>query len=114
MLAGNIAGCNDRLYARDRELQPATCRRIVHGRSFAFRNGGHSRNRQRCRGIENNQRIRERRFSPFNLDSDYTQNIGADIDVAARLSGQFTDQPLVSSEQFAAGGLTFRARLPAI
>lgn len=45
-------------------------------------------------------------FLHLNLDADYTQNIGADFDVSARLSGQLSDQALVSSEQFAAGGLT--------
>lgn len=42
----------------------------------------------------------------FNLDASETYSFWGDMEVAARLSGQAADSPLVSSEQFAAGGLT--------
>ncbi|HSZ73861.1 MAG TPA: ShlB/FhaC/HecB family hemolysin secretion/activation protein [Rhizomicrobium sp.] len=45
-------------------------------------------------------------FIHFNLDMDYTQSIAYDIQGNARLSWQVADQALVSSEQFAAGGMT--------
>ncbi len=45
-------------------------------------------------------------FIHFNLDADYTQILPYDIQANARISWQAADQALVSSEQFAAGGLT--------
>ena len=54
----------------------------------------------------NNRSFARANFLHFNIDGDFTQNVYDDIDVAARFSGQATDGPLLSSEQFAAGGLT--------
>jgi hemolysin activation/secretion protein len=45
-------------------------------------------------------------FIHFNLDANHTQNLGSDIVAALRLSGQVADGPLVSTEQFAAGGFS--------
>jgi len=45
-------------------------------------------------------------FLHLNLDADYTQTLFADIALNLRLSGQLADGPLVSTEQFAAGGFT--------
>lgn len=45
-------------------------------------------------------------FMHFNLDARFTQALGAGIEADARITGQVADQPLVSNEQFAAGGFT--------
>jgi hemolysin activation/secretion protein len=45
-------------------------------------------------------------FVKLNLDASLTYNLGKDVVAAAKISGQLSDQPLVSSEQFAIGGLT--------
>lgn len=45
-------------------------------------------------------------FVHLNLDADYTQGLPLDMSAFLRFSGQFASQPLVSSEQFAAGGLS--------
>ncbi|MFY9349264.1 MAG: ShlB/FhaC/HecB family hemolysin secretion/activation protein [Sphingobium sp.] len=45
-------------------------------------------------------------FVHFNLDADYTHAFKNDIAVFLRLSGQLADSPLISNEQFAAGGLS--------
>ncbi len=45
-------------------------------------------------------------FVHFNLDADYTHTFKNDIALFWRLSGQLSDSPLISNEQFAAGGLT--------
>jgi hemolysin activation/secretion protein len=44
-------------------------------------------------------------FVHLNLDADYTRTLGSDLVAALRFSGQLADGPLVSNEQFAAGGL---------
>ncbi|HEY5237617.1 MAG TPA: ShlB/FhaC/HecB family hemolysin secretion/activation protein [Rhizomicrobium sp.] len=56
--------------------------------------------------FQNNRAFANANFLHFNIDGDFTQNVYDDIDIAARFSGQASDGPLVSSEQFAAGGLT--------
>lgn len=43
-------------------------------------------------------------FVKLNLDLTHTQNLPRDFQLQGRFSGQLADQPLVSSEQFAAGG----------
>jgi hemolysin activation/secretion protein len=45
-------------------------------------------------------------FVHVNLDVHLTQALGHGVELAERFSGQLTDQPLVSSEQFSAGGFT--------
>ena len=45
-------------------------------------------------------------FIRLNLDASETLALWHDIEVAGRFSGQLSDQALVSSEQFAAGGLS--------
>ncbi len=45
-------------------------------------------------------------FVHLNLDLTQTEALGRGFEAAQRLSGQLADQPLVSSEQFSAGGLT--------
>lgn len=45
-------------------------------------------------------------FVHLNLDADYTRSLGNDQSIFLRVSGQLANQPLVSSEQFSAGGLT--------
>ncbi len=42
----------------------------------------------------------------FNLDLTQTEALGHGFQAMQKLSGQITDQPLVSNEQFSAGGLT--------
>jgi hemolysin activation/secretion protein len=44
-------------------------------------------------------------FVHVNLDAHLTQALGHGVELAERFSGQLADQPLVSSEQFSAGGL---------
>ncbi|RUL63088.1 ShlB/FhaC/HecB family hemolysin secretion/activation protein [Dyella dinghuensis] len=52
-----------------------------------------------------NQRYNARdNFAYLHLDLNNTRNLGAGYALATRLSAQATDSPLVSSEQFAAGG----------
>ncbi len=48
----------------------------------------------------------EANFVHLNLDADYTRSLGSDIIGVVRFSGQLADGPLVSNEQFAAGGLS--------
>lgn len=45
-------------------------------------------------------------FVHFNLDADYTHNFKNDIALFFKASGQLADSPLISNEQFAAGGLS--------
>jgi hemolysin activation/secretion protein len=45
-------------------------------------------------------------FIHLNLDLTQTQQLGGGFEAAERFTGQITDQPLVSSEEFAAGGFT--------
>jgi hemolysin activation/secretion protein len=45
-------------------------------------------------------------FVHVNLDARLTQALGHGVELAERFSGQLADQPLVSSEQFSAGGFT--------
>lgn len=45
-------------------------------------------------------------FVHLNLDADYTHNFRNDIAVFLRASAQLADSPLISNEQFAAGGLS--------
>jgi len=45
-------------------------------------------------------------FVHLNLDGDHTQTLKDGTSVFLRLSGQLSDQPLISAEQFSAGGLT--------
>lgn len=45
-------------------------------------------------------------FVHWNLDLDYTRTLPADFVGVVRFSGQLADGPLISNEQFAAGGLT--------
>jgi hemolysin activation/secretion protein len=45
-------------------------------------------------------------FVHVNLDAEYTRTIGKDFVGLLRFSGQFANGPLISNEQFAAGGLT--------
>lgn len=45
-------------------------------------------------------------FVHLNLDADYTRSLGNDQSIYLHFLGQLANQPLVSSEQFSAGGLT--------
>ncbi len=45
-------------------------------------------------------------FVHFNLDSQFTQQLGAGVEANERISGQVADQPLVTNEEFSAGGFT--------
>lgn len=45
-------------------------------------------------------------FSHVNIDADYTRDLGKDWFGFIRFSGQFADGPLVSNEQFSAGGFS--------
>jgi hemolysin activation/secretion protein len=45
-------------------------------------------------------------FVHLNLDARVAQALGHDVELVERFSGQLADQPLVSSEQFSAGGFT--------
>jgi hemolysin activation/secretion protein len=56
--------------------------------------------------IENKRAFAQSNFVRLNLDATETYSFWHDIEAVARLSAQGTNQPLVSSEQFAAGGLT--------
>ncbi len=57
-------------------------------------------------GFENKRADAAPNFVHLNLDVTQTEALGHGFEAAQRLSGQLTDQPLVSSEQFSAGGLT--------
>ncbi len=45
-------------------------------------------------------------FAVFSIDLEHNRQLGHGVDLRLRLKGQTTDTPLVSSEQFSAGGLT--------
>ncbi len=45
-------------------------------------------------------------FVHFNVEADYTRNLGGDFSAFARVNGQFADSPLVTNEQFGIGGNT--------
>ncbi|MBE1162419.1 ShlB/FhaC/HecB family hemolysin secretion/activation protein [Dyella acidiphila] len=54
-----------------------------------------------------NQRYNARdNFADLHLDINYVHSLGDDFALATRASAQATDSPLVSSEQFAAGGMS--------
>jgi len=54
-----------------------------------------------------NQRYNARdNFADLRLDINYVRNLPGDFALATRASAQATDSPLVSSEQFAAGGMS--------
>jgi len=56
--------------------------------------------------FENNRAFARPNFVHANLDVDFRQTIWAHAQIDARFSGQIADQPLVTTEQIAAGGLT--------
>lgn len=56
--------------------------------------------------FENNRAFARANFVHLNADVTLTQHFDADIQGIVHVSGQLADQPLLSSEQFAAGGLT--------
>ena len=56
--------------------------------------------------FDNNRAFATGSFTHLSLDVSRTQNFGDDIVGYVHLTGQIADQPLLSSEQFAAGGLT--------
>ncbi|WP_310474580.1 ShlB/FhaC/HecB family hemolysin secretion/activation protein [Sandarakinorhabdus sp.] len=43
-------------------------------------------------------------FVHLNFDGDYTRSLGGDYSAFVRLTGQFSDSPLVNNEQFSIGG----------
>jgi hemolysin activation/secretion protein len=56
--------------------------------------------------VENNRAFATANFVHVNLESNDTEELGANFQLAAHFLGQVADQPLVPTEQFAAGGLT--------
>ena len=56
--------------------------------------------------FENNRAFATSRFTHLNEDITYTQHLPFDTLGIFHFGGQLADQPLLSSEQFAAGGLT--------
>ena len=56
--------------------------------------------------IENNRAFARANFMHLGTDITYTQHLPWQSLAVFRLAGQIADQPLLSSEQFAAGGLT--------
>ncbi len=57
-------------------------------------------------GIENNRAFARANFVHLNADVTLTQHLIADTEAVVHFAGQLADGPLLSSEQFAAGGLT--------
>jgi hemolysin activation/secretion protein len=57
-------------------------------------------------GFQTKRAFAEADFIHLNLDVDHTQPLWGGFQIDLRLSGQSTNTPLVSSEQFAAGGLS--------
>jgi hemolysin activation/secretion protein len=55
--------------------------------------------------FQNNRSFARADFVHLNLDLQDTQDLDGGFQVATRLSGQLANQPLLSSEQFSAGGL---------
>jgi hemolysin activation/secretion protein len=55
--------------------------------------------------FNNNRAFASPDFIHVNLDTDLLYNLGSDIFADVRFSGQLSDGPLLSGEQFAAGGL---------
>lgn len=54
-----------------------------------------------------NQRYNARdNFADLRLDANYVRSLAGDFAVATRVSAQASSQPLISSEQFAAGGMS--------
>jgi hemolysin activation/secretion protein len=56
--------------------------------------------------FQNNRAFASANFVHANVDADVKQNVGDYGQIDLRFSGQLADQPLVSSEEFSAGGLT--------
>ncbi len=54
----------------------------------------------------NNRAFARADFVHLNLDIQHTRDLGDDIQLTAHFTGQLADQPLLTNEQFAAGGLT--------
>ncbi|HWA92173.1 MAG TPA: ShlB/FhaC/HecB family hemolysin secretion/activation protein [Rhizomicrobium sp.] len=54
----------------------------------------------------NNRAFARPNFTKFNLEANYLRRLPWDLQLAARLTAQLADQPLLPNEEFSAGGLS--------
>jgi hemolysin activation/secretion protein len=80
--------------------QPSSTTQYSLATIFSLRNIGNN-----PQDFENKRFKAEPNFAILRWDLQHTQNLPAGFTAAARIDGQATDQPLISNEQFFAGGL---------